>query len=121
MDILEQYRSKIEQHLTSLSQLEQEYQERNKSKIYLEKRRHHKEAALHWKDKLHKLGKESNIIIVKFDLLKSLGNGINVYKRCKVTLVGLNEDMARQLTTMEYPSAREFEFKIIQPGILKEI
>lgn len=121
MDLVKQYTSKIEQHIFALLRLEEEYKGRLKSKIYIEKLRHNKQAIEHWKQKLLNLGKESNVIVAKFSSPYDMGNGVSVYKRYQTLYIGLNEDMVKQLILIEHPLANSFTFKLIQPGILKEI
>mgnify|MGYP000482241657 CR=1 FL=1 len=121
MDLVNQYISKIEHHLNVLVELEKEYHNRSKSKIYLEKRRHNKNAIEHWKNKLNRLGRESTILLVKFYIPKELPGDICIYKQYRTLYVGINEDIAKQLVLIDNPKANNLSFKIIQPGILKEI
>ena len=121
MDLVKQYISKIKHQLELYHELEKEYHGRPKSKIYLEKRRHHKTTIEHWKTKLLNLGKESTILMVRFSAPASLGKGITMYKRYQTLYIGINEEMAEQLIKIDNPMANSFTFKIIQPGILKEI
>lgn len=121
MDILSQYVGKIRHLLGQLSDLEEEYKGRFKSSIYLTKRTQYKNALEDYKRKLQRLGRESTILVVKFDLAVEHTGGVHIYKRYRTWFVGLNEEMAKQLIIMENPGASGFEFKIIQPGILKEI
>lgn len=121
MDLVKQYMLKVEHHLTVLSQLEQEYANRPKSTIYLEKKRHNKNAAEHWRQKIFKLGRESNILLVKFEMPFELQGYIHITKKYRTLYIGINEDLAKQLILMENPEATNFTFKTIQPGILKEI
>lgn len=121
MDLVQQYISKIEHHLNALNRLEEEYKGKLKSKIYIEKLRHNKSAIEHWKKKLFNLGKESTILLVKFSAPEGIGNGVSVYKRYQTLYIGINEEMAKQLINIDNPLANDFTFKIIQPGILKEI
>lgn len=121
MDLVKHYMSKVEHHLQVLTELEQEYKGKNKSRIYLEKRRHNKNAAEHWKQKLLKLGRESTVLVAKFDLAVHHAGGVHIFKRYRTLYVGISEEMAEQLIVMNYPGASNFKFTTIQPGILKEI
>ena len=120
MDLFTAYYSKIKFHLESLMQLEMEYKNRNKSKIYLEKRIYHKNSINDWKRKLEKLGTESNILVVTFSKPKNIGQGVSIFKRYKTQYVGINEEIACQLIKLNHPEARDFTFKIISPGVLNE-
>ncbi len=121
MDLAQQYIAKIKHHIQVLVELEEEYRGRFKSKIYLEKRRHNKNAAEHWKQKLLNLGRESTVLVAKFDLAVHHAGGVHIFKRYRTLYVGINDDIAKQLIILENPGACNFEIKTIQPGILKEI
>lgn len=123
MDPIQEYISKIQQHISSWEDLEKEYLNKNKSRIYLEKRAYHKKGLEHWKNKLSKIGRESTILVTYFDLSNQhpIHKHLDLTKRYSYYLIGVNEKMAEKIVKLENPSAFNFTFKNILPGVLKEI
>jgi hypothetical protein len=122
MDLVAQYIEKVRQSLHSLGDLELEYKNKTKSRIYIEKKAYYKRTAQHWKDKLTNLGRESIILEVEFDWEKPTKDPKVFYcVRYRTYYIGINQDIAQQLILINHPGATSFTYNIIEAGILKEI